>query len=221
MPLHRHDRRLRPLPPGPSPRLRRRTARSFARSVLVVPPDFDGFLRRASIRRPGPRRSAGLLHPAAGHGVRQVSGLLYGFWPPADLVGPLFEAFPTGVDPSKLFPLQQPSTRHRASPEGVLLAKACAFTERRALSSLERRSPVRVATASSFASPTSGLSSARESVAESGRFRPVRPDAPMGFGSTRSDVCRARGADPPVRASRSTATVPSRRGIRHHPRVAR
>jgi len=116
MPLHRHDRRLRPLPPGPSPRLRRRTARSLARSVLVVPPDFDGFLRRASIRRPRPRRPAGLLHPAAGHGVRQVSGLLYGFWPPADLVGPLFEAFPTGVDPSKLFPLQQPSTRHRPAP---------------------------------------------------------------------------------------------------------
>jgi hypothetical protein len=52
MPLHRHDRRLRPLPPGPSPRLRRRTATSLARSVLVVPPDFDGFLRRAAIRRP-------------------------------------------------------------------------------------------------------------------------------------------------------------------------
>jgi len=40
--------------------------------------------------------------------------LLYGFWPPADLVGPLFEVIPTGVHPSKLFPLQQPSARHRA-----------------------------------------------------------------------------------------------------------
>jgi len=86
------------------------------------------------------------------------------------------------------------------------MAKAGAFTERRALPPLERRSPVRVATASSFASPTSGLSSTGESVAGSERFRPVRPDAPMGFGSTRSDVCRARSADQPVRA-----VVPPRR----------
>lgn len=36
-----------------------------ARSVLVVPPDFDGFLRSSA---------AGLLHPAADHGVRSVLG---------------------------------------------------------------------------------------------------------------------------------------------------
>jgi hypothetical protein len=35
-----------------------------ARSVLVVPPDFDGFLRS---------NAAGLLHPAADHGVHCVS----------------------------------------------------------------------------------------------------------------------------------------------------
>jgi hypothetical protein len=35
-----------------------------ARSVLVVPPDFDGFLRS---------NAAGLLHPAANHGVHCVS----------------------------------------------------------------------------------------------------------------------------------------------------
>jgi hypothetical protein len=35
-----------------------------ARSVLVVPPDFDGFLRSSA---------AGLLHPAADHGVHCVS----------------------------------------------------------------------------------------------------------------------------------------------------
>lgn len=35
-----------------------------ARSVLVVPPDFDGFLRSSA---------AGLLHPAANHGVHCVS----------------------------------------------------------------------------------------------------------------------------------------------------
>jgi len=37
------------------------------RSVLVVPPDFDGFLRSGT---------AGLLHPAADHGVRPVSDRL-------------------------------------------------------------------------------------------------------------------------------------------------
>lgn len=35
-----------------------------ARSVLVVPPDFDGFLRSSA---------AGLFHPAADHGVHCVS----------------------------------------------------------------------------------------------------------------------------------------------------
>ena len=98
-------------------------------------------------------------------------------------------------------------TRHRASPSKESPPfEGGAFTEWRALPPLERRSPVRVATASSFASSTSGLCSTGESVAESGRCHPVRPDAPMGFGSIRSDVCRAQGADQPARE-----VVPPRR----------
>jgi hypothetical protein len=44
--------------------LRPGAATCQARSVLAVPPDFDGFLRS---------RAAGLLHPAANHGVHCVS----------------------------------------------------------------------------------------------------------------------------------------------------
>jgi hypothetical protein len=143
-----------------------------------------------------------LLHPAAGHGVRQVSGHPYGFWPPADLVGPLFDARSHWQVPFEALPspaavqlvTAYPFRRRSPSCEGS------AFTEWRALPSLEHRSPVRVATDSSIGSSTSGPSSTGESVAGAERFRPVRPDAPMGFGSTRSDACRApllgAGADP-------------------------
>jgi len=60
---------------------------------------------------------------------------------------------------------------------------------------LDRREPFRVATATVRASSTSGPFSTGESVADSVRFRTAQLDAPMGFGSTRSDACRARGAD--------------------------
>lgn len=52
--------------PGWLPIHRREGATLRARSVLAVPPGFDGFLRAAF---------AGLLHPATGHEVRPVSDL--------------------------------------------------------------------------------------------------------------------------------------------------
>lgn len=64
---------LRPLPSRPSPGLRLGAATLRARSVPAVPPGFNGFLRRGPTRRLDPRRRAGLLHPAASHGVRHVS----------------------------------------------------------------------------------------------------------------------------------------------------
>lgn len=221
MPLRRHDRHLRPLPPGPSPRLRRRTATSLARSVLVVPPDLDGFLRRAPIRRPRPRRPAGLLRPAAGHGVRQVSVLPYSFWLPADVVGPRFEAFPTGEDPSKLFPPRQPPP---SSPQDLLLAKEAAFTEGAFPSRRWVAPTVPCHHGSSVAPSTSGRCSTEESVAGARRFRPVRPDAPMGFGSNRPDACHAtpaRSSRRPVFGGSFRLDGTSRRGVRRHPRVAR
>jgi len=65
----------------------------------------------------GFRRSAGLLHPAAGHGVRQVSMLPYGFWPPADVVGPRFEALSHWRRPFEAF----------SSPVAVPLVTAASF----------------------------------------------------------------------------------------------
>jgi len=77
-------------------------------SVLAVPPGFDGFLRNGPHRKQrGPWHSAGLLHPAAGHGVRHVSGLSFRPAPPDPKItlntstrGP----FPMAYHPSKRSP---------------------------------------------------------------------------------------------------------------------
>jgi hypothetical protein len=50
-PLRRHDGRCVHCPPGPSPRLRFGTATSRTCSALAVPPGFSGFLRSEWIRR--------------------------------------------------------------------------------------------------------------------------------------------------------------------------
>jgi hypothetical protein len=221
MPLRRHDRRLRPLPPGPSPRLRRGTATSLARSVLVVPPDLDGFLRRAAIRRPRPRRPAGLLRPAASHGVRQVSVLPCSFWLPADVVGPRFEALSRWRRPFEAFPSPAAAslvTAGSPSREGGCVHRGGVPSRRWVAPTVPCHH------GSSVAPSTSGRCSTEESVAGAKRFRSVRPDAPMGFGSNRSDACRA----PPARSPRRPAfggpfrlDGTSRRGVRRHPRVAR
>jgi hypothetical protein len=221
MPLRRHDRRLRPLPPGPSPRLRRGTATSPARSALVVPPDLGGFLRRAPVRRPRPRRPAGLLRPAAGHGVRQVSVLPYSSWLPADVVGPRFEAFPTGEDPSKLFPPRQPPP---SSPQDLLLAKEAAFTEGAFPLAVGSRRPFRVTTARASRPRPQGLHPPRSPLPEqdvsalSGPMLPWALDRIVRMPAAR--LLRGAHADSLFGGSfRPDGT--SRRGVRRHPRVAR
>lgn len=226
MPLHRHDRRLRPLPPGPSPRLRRGTATSLARSVLVVPPDLDGFLRRAAIRRSRPRRPAGLLHPAAGHGVRQVSDSCTAFGRLRTWSVRFLEAFPTGEDPSKLSssPVAVPLVT-AALPKESLLAKGWPRSPRGvpsrrwtgAARSVSPRLVRRVPDLRAFIHRRVRC-----------RFADVaavaRLDAPMGFGSTCSDACRAsllEVAPAALRADRSTPAAPNRRGVHRHPRVVR
>jgi hypothetical protein len=207
MPLRRHDRRLRPLPPGPSPRLRRGTATSLARSVLVVPPDLDGFLRRASIRRPRPRRPAGLLRPAAGHGVRQVSVLPYSFWLPADVVGPRFEALSHWRRPFEAFPSPVAASLVTAGPP----SREGGCVHRGGVPSRRWVAPTVPCHHGSFVAPSaSGPCSTEESVAETRRFRPARPDAPMGFGSNRSDACRAAPARSPRRPAFGRAVPPRR-----------
>jgi hypothetical protein len=65
LPLRRHTRRLRPLPPGPSSRLRPGTATSRACSVPAVPPGFNGFLRRGRVRGPAPSTTRRFVAPCS------------------------------------------------------------------------------------------------------------------------------------------------------------
>jgi len=102
---------LRPLPSGPSPRLRPGTATFRTRSVLAVPPGSNGFLRRGPVRRPDPRQPAGLLHPAAGLGVHHVSDSLVGlsaFRDPKVVDPKVRRIILCGGYPSKLSPPRQP-----------------------------------------------------------------------------------------------------------------
>ena len=220
MPLHRHNRRLRPLPPEPSLRHRFRTATFRTRSVLAVPPGFDGLLRRAC----GPKTAVlstvcRFVAPCSrswGSPGFRAPVLLFGSprtW--CSAVRSLshwrrpFEAFPS------------PAAVHLVTAGCLLLAKEIRvhrvnLPSRR----LDHRASFRVATATTRASSTSGPFSTGESVADSERFRPAQLDAPMGFGSTRSDACRARGADL-WSTGRFTLVGSNAAGCPHHPRVMR
>jgi hypothetical protein len=138
------------------------------------------------------RRSAGLLHPAADHGVRHVSDSLTRPRSRASdpkVVDPKVHPgiVPCGEDPSKRSPPRQPSTM--PSPR-LVLSDAVAFTGWRSLSPLERRSlachhaALCCSRPQGFLPPRSPLRSCDVAVA-----RPL--DAPLGFGSTRSRRCRA------------------------------
>jgi hypothetical protein len=177
MPLHRHDRHLRPLPPGPSPRLRRRTATSFARSVLVVPPDFDGFLRRALVRRPRLSTACRFVAPCS------RSWGSPGFHAPVRLLAAcgrgrsaFRSTFPLAKTLRSFLLSGSRPARHRGLlPKKESLSRECPRSPRGwALPPLDRRRPVRVATDSNAASPTSGLCSTEESVAVAWTF-PSRP----------------------------------------------
>ena len=189
-PLRRHGGRLRPLPPGPSSRLRSGTTNpelvpflpflpastvSSAEGGSEDPP-FDclqvcctlqpavGFTTfqtpRSAFRLPATRRSW----------TRRSDGVI-----------------PSGEDPSKLFPPRQPSTK--PSPR-VLLSESAAFTSWRAPSSFVVR-PLPCCHGALRAQPTSRLCSTEESVAMAQRFRCVPLDAPMGFDIDAFRCCRA------------------------------
>lgn len=172
IPLRRHDCRLRPLPPEPSLRLRSGTTTSRTRSVLAVPPGFNGFLRRERVRGPALRLPAGLLHPAAGRGVHQVSDSRSAFRLSAARRPSTRRPdgiIPCGEYPSKRFPPRQPSTK--PSPR-VLLSDSAAFTSWRAFSSFVAR-PLPCCHGALHAQPTSRLCSTEESVADDAAF-PLR-----------------------------------------------
>jgi hypothetical protein len=135
------------------------------------------------------RRSAGLLHPAADHGVRQVSDSLARPRSRAadpKVVDPKVRGgvVPCGEDPSKRSPPRQPSTM--PSPR-LVLSDAVAFTGWRSLSPFEprplacRHAALCCSRPQGFLPPRSPLRSCDVAVA-----RPL--DAPLGFGSTRSDA---------------------------------
>lgn len=145
---------------------------------------------------PSPKRGslwrlAGLLRPAAGRGVRHVSGASS----PCGSVDLAVvtvsnrsrrsrRAIPDGVDPSKRFPPRQPPCRHH------LLPKKTVFTDSSCLlvvdlgASSDAPITACAVTKASIAIPktsTSRLCSTEESVVFSRRCRPRTPDAPMGF----------------------------------------
>lgn len=145
------------------------------------------------------RWSAGLLHPAADHGVRHVSDSLTRPRSRASdpkVVDPKVHPgiVPCGEDPSKRSPPRQPSTM--PSPR-LVLSDAVAFTGWRSLSPLEPHSPAchhaapHCSRPQGFLPPRSPLRSWDVAVP-----RPL--DAPLGFGSTRSDAA-ARFALPSSR----------------------
>ena len=93
-------------------------------SALAVPPGPDGFLRGRPFRIV--RRAAGLLRPAAGHGVRQVSGSSDDS---AQVV--VAGSLPAGAHPSKRSPPRWSLDRHRRP-----CSRGMAFTDR---ASIHRR----------------------------------------------------------------------------------
>jgi hypothetical protein len=134
-------------------------------SALAVPPGFSGFSAASESEDPLVRLSAGLLHPAAGHGVHHVSDFLLGLSTERRPEGrgprgpsrsrPLwrrpFEAFPSSAAGPCRHRVSSFRTRSR-SPTGVPSRRS----EPRPLPC--RHGALRC-------SPTSGLSSAEESVA--------------------------------------------------------
>jgi hypothetical protein len=169
LPLHQ-AMPLRPLPDEPELVLRPGVATPRVRSALAVPPGFDGFLRSRS--RPSRDISlwhlAGLLRPAAGHGVRHVS--VCAVRDPKIAPAPILD----GATPFEAFPSP---TGDRSSP------RFPAFTD--------RSCPLAVST-------TSGLCSAGESVVATRRCRPAPPDAPMGFCADPCSVSHRPGRNPGV-----------------------
>jgi hypothetical protein len=165
------------------------------------------------------RRSAGLLHPAADHGVRHVSDSLTRPRSRASdpkVVDPKVHPgiVPCGEDPSKRSPPRQPWTM--PSPR-LVLSDAAAFTGWRSLSPFERRS-LACHHAALLCSRPQGFLPPRSPLRSWDVAIPRPLDAPLGFGSTRSRRCRAHRAAqlaldiPPGGPNRFGVPSPEREG---------
>jgi hypothetical protein len=165
------------------------------------------------------RWSAGLLHPAADHGVRHVSDSLTQPRSRASdpkVVDPKVHPgiFPCGEDPSKRSPPRQPSTM--PSPR-LVLSDAVAFTGWRSLSPFEPR-PLACHHAALLRSRPQGFLPPRSPLRSWDVAIPRPLDAPLGFGSTRSRRCRAHRAAqkaldiPPGGPNRFGVPSPEREG---------
>jgi len=149
------------------------------------------------------RRSAGLLHPAADHGVRHVSDSLTRPRSRASdpkVVDPKVHPgiVPCGEDPSKRSPPRQPSTM--PSPR-LVLSDAVAFTGWRSLSPFERRS-LACHHAALLCSRPQGFLPPRSPLRSWDVAIPRPLDAPLGFGSTRFPTL-PRASRCPARAGHS------------------
>jgi hypothetical protein len=105
--------RAHPLPERVSPLLRPRPATVEARSVLVVPPDYDGFLCA---------RPCGFVAPRSRPwGLPCFRGACRSRVPFPDGIRP-FEAFPSpAASVATLFPLAVGTTRRWARPQGLTI----------------------------------------------------------------------------------------------------
>lgn len=180
---------LRRHPSGPSPRLRIGTATSRSCSAPAVPPGFSGLLRSEQIRRSTRSTVRGFVAPRSRPWGSPRFGLPGSASQPSRRPegrgpeGP-WRVVPCGEDPSKRSPPRQPSTM--PSPR-LVLSDAVAFTGWRSLSPLEprplacRHAALCCSRPQGFLPPRSPLRSCDVAVARA-------LDAPLGFGSTRSDA---------------------------------
>jgi hypothetical protein len=187
---------LRPLPAGPSPRLRFGTATSRTRSVPAVPPGSNGFLRRERIRRSAPSTACGFVAPRNrpwGSPRFRLPGIGLSAEPRPEGRGP---EGPAGIFPvahtlrSVPLPDSLRPCRHRTSSFRTRSRSPAGVPSRR---SSQARS--RVATVRCSARRPQGLLPSRSPL-QARDVAAARPlDAPLGFGSTRSDAA-ARFAPP-------------------------
>lgn len=178
-------------------------------SVLLPPLSFFPTSAVYSARHP-----AGLLHPASGHGVRNVSASRR---PPApEGLGVLCSASPVALHPSKHSPPQQVGVRHRAP----IPSRRCHRSATSSPCVLPRPASAPLAGLS-----TSGLCSAEESVAPRRRCHRrsarcslgLRPTRVLDAGIPRRASEESRVARPGRSEDRSGAC----HGIRRRSRVAR
>jgi hypothetical protein len=150
------------------------------------------------------RHRAGLLHPAAGHGVRHVS--VGTDIDPKALEG---TAIPNGAHPSKLFPPQQPLLRHTAEADSP---KVYALSPLPALRSVRSRCRGHAGTRRRLG--LRALLHCRVRCVLLALPPTVRPMLPWAFVQLRTGVCRLRCS----RCSAPKGRAPRTAGICRAPR---